>query len=292
MQIQFIKYSKVCLLASIGALVLGLILILTKGFSLGIDFAGGSEIQVRFTENVSEGKLRSFLKEQGFGEALVQSFGEENEILIRIQKTETQKIKFLSESFKQKWKGAQIRRVDSVGPQIGDELKKKGIIAVFYSLLLILIYLALRFDYKYAPSAVFCLFHDAILTMAVFSLFEREVNVQTLAGVLAIIGYSLNDTIVTFDRVRENAALYSRKKSFAEICNLSLNHVLSRTLLTSLTTLLAVGAMWFLTAGVIRDFAFTLGIGVFIGTYSSIYVAVPLTIFFDSIQKSKKASIQ
>ena len=142
--------------------------------------------------------------------------------------------------------GVEIRRVDSVGPQIGAELRKQGMLAVFYSLILILIYLVLRFDYRYAPSAVICLFHDAVITMWIFTVFDLVVNVQTLAALLAIIGYSLNDTIVTFDRIRENVDYFNKKESFLKICNRSINDVLSRTLLTSFTTMIAVGAMWFL----------------------------------------------
>ena len=286
MNFNFIRYSKIFLSISIGLTLLGLGLIAVKGFVLGIDFAGGNEIQIQFKENMPEtAELRSFLKQEGFEDTLVQSFGQGDEFLIRMKETGFKKVQALSKKIKERWENVEIRRVDSVGPQIGDELKKKGLLAMVYSLLLILIYLALRFDYQYAPSAVFCLFHDAIITLSVFSLFEREVNVQTLAGILAIIGYSLNDTIVTFDRVRENDSLYSRKESIPQICNRSLNDVLTRTLLTSLTTLMAVMAMWFLTSGVIKDFAFTLGIGVLVGTYSSIYVAVPLTIWLDQFKK-------
>jgi len=178
--------------------------------------------------------------------------------------------------------------VDSVGPQIGSELRKKGILAVFYSLIMILIYLAIRFDYKFAPAAVICLFHDAILTMWVFALFDLAVSVQTLAALLAIIGYSLNDTIVTFDRIRENGEYFGKKESFFMLCNRSINDVLSRTLLTSITTMMAIGVMWFYTDGVIKDFAFTLGVGVVIGTYSSIYVATPLTVSFHRLKSFVK----
>ena len=183
-----------------------------------------------------------------------------------------------------------IRRVDSVGPQIGSELKRNGVLAAFYCLLMILIYVGLRFDYKYAPGAVFCLFHDAIITLGIFSLFGREVNVQTLAAILTIIGYSLNDTIVNFDRVRENVTVY-RDHNFYTVMNRSLNDVLSRTLLTSVTTLLAVAAMYFLAGGVIRDFAFTLGIGIIVGTYSSIYVASPITLVMDRIQRNRREAM-
>ena len=286
MKFNFIKYSKTFLVASVILTLCGLALIVFKGFVLGIDFAGGNEIQIQFNEQIPNiAEIRSVLKEEGLGDASVQSFGEENEVLIRTKLDGMARVKTLSEEIQNHWKGAVIRRVDSVGPQIGSELKKKGILAICYSLLLILIYLALRFDYKYAPSAVFCLFHDSILTMAIFSLFNREVNVQTLASVLAIIGYSLNDTIVTFDRIRENVSIYSRKESFIQICNRSLNDVLSRTLLTSLTTMIAIVSMWFFTSGVIKDFSFTLAIGIFIGTYSSIYVATPLVIFLDQIKE-------
>jgi len=288
MRINFLKYSSFFLVVS-GILTLaGLTLIFTKGFRYGIDFAGGNEIQIQFQQMPPLEEIRKFLEEENYKNARVQSFGQDQEILIRMEESRLEKVTKLTAKMKDQWAGAEIRRVDSVGPQIGSELKRNGILAVCYSLLLILIYLGLRFDYNYAPAAVFCLFHDSILTMAVFSFFDREVNVQTLAAVLAIIGYSLNDTIVTFDRIRENVALYSRKENFSQICNRSLNDVLSRTLLTSFTTMMAVLAMWFLTSGVIKDFAFTLGIGVVIGTYSSIYVATPLTVRFQQLKSVVK----
>ena len=288
MRFNFLKYSSFFLTVSVLLTLAGLALIVTKGFRYGIDFAGGNEIQIQFQEMPDLEEIRNFLEEENYGSARVQSFGQEQEILIRMEEFQLEKVTMLTAKIKDRWTGAEIRRVDSVGPQIGSELKRNGILAVCYSLLLILIYLGLRFDYNYAPAAVFCLFHDSILTMAVFSLFGREVNVQTLAAVLAIIGYSLNDTIVTFDRIRENVDLYSRKESFVQICNRSLNDVFSRTVLTSITTMMAVSAMWFLTSGVIKDFAFTLGIGVVIGTYSSIYVATPLTVRFQQLKSLVK----
>ena len=288
MKFNFIKHSSFFLIISGLLTAVGLSLILTKGFRYGIDFAGGNEIQIQFQQMPALEEIRKFLADENYAGARVQSFGQDQEILIRMEESQLEKVTKLTAKIKDRWAGADIRRVDSVGPQIGSELKRNGILAVCYSLLLILIYLGLRFDYNYAPAAVLCLFHDSILTMAIFSLFEREVNVQTLAAVLAIIGYSLNDTIVTFDRIRENVSLYSKKENFAQICNRSLNNVLSRTLLTSMTTMLAVLAMWFLTSGVIKDFAFTLGIGVAIGTYSSIYVATPLVLRFQQLKSFVK----
>ena len=277
--------------------LLALVGIIWQGFNYGIDFAGGNEIQVRFQDVPSVESLRKYLSEKGFTKASVQSFGDENnEFLILTDnnsgemKQNADRLTTLVESLKTDFtkQGVEIRRVDSVGPQIGSELKQQGILAVFYSLILILIYLSLRFDYRFAPAAVVCLFHDAVITMWIFTLFDLVVNVQTLAALLAIIGYSLNDTIVTFDRIRENVEFFHKKESFLKICNRSINDVLSRTMLTSLTTMIAVGAMWFYTDGVIKDFAFTLGIGVIIGTYSSIYVATPLVVFIDHLQGKKK----
>ena len=280
--------------------LLALVWIVTNGLNYGIDFAGGNEVQVRFKSPPKVEELRKYVSEKGFSKPSVQTFGdEENEFLIFIENVDSEEeegknsaaIEGLIKSFKNDFseQGVEIRKVDSVGPQIGSELRKKGILAIFYSLIMILIYLAIRFDYKYAPAAVVCLFHDAVLTLWIFALFNLVVSVQTLAALLAIIGYSLNDTIVTFDRIRENGEYFGKKESFFKLCNRSINDVLSRTLLTSITTMVAVGVMWFYTDGVIKDFAFTLGVGVLIGTYSSIYVATPLVIFIDRFQKKRKA---
>ena len=285
-----------------------------QGFNYGIDFAGGHEVQLRFSSPPTVESLRAYIVKKGFLKPSVQTFGDDREFLILIGKGEdalgagdasgdvadqgrrhewvVHQVESLVTSLKQDFsgQGVEIRRVDSVGPQIGSELRTKGLLAVFYSLIMILIYVGLRFDYKFSPPAVICLFHDAVWTMWIFTVFNLVVNVQTLAALLAIIGYSLNDTIVTFDRIRENQGFFGKKMGFAALCNRSINDVLSRTLLTSLTTMLAVGVMWFFTDGVIKDFAFTLGIGVIVGTYSSIYVATPLVVFIHRLQQQKSLS--
>lgn len=293
LKINFLKPAKFLtpLSVMISFLALGSVLLL--GFTYGIDFAGGNEVQIRFNQAVTSGQITKTLEQAGINKSSVQQFGEENEFLVRVEASETeaennQNLETLTQTLKDQFlkEGAEILRVDSVGPQIGKELRRNGVLALIYSLLMILIYLSLRFDSKYAPSAVFCLFHDAIITMSLFSIFKFEVNVQTIAAVLAIIGYSLNDTIVTFDRIRENYLNLGKQKSFFDICNQSLNEVLSRTLLTSVTTLLAVLCMYIFTDGVIKDFAFTLIIGILIGTYSSIYIATPLLLFMDKVLKS------
>ena len=277
--------------ASIVLSFVALAMILIIGFSYGIDFMGGNEVQIRFQTPVTSATLKQVLNKEGFKNPVVQKFGSEEEFLIRVEVLENEQennkqLKLLKEILGNNFEkqGIEIRRIDSIGPQIGRELRRNGILALVYSLLMILIYLGLRFDTKYAPAAVLCLFHDAMITMSLFSIFQWEVNVQTLAAILAIIGYSLNDTIVTFDRIRENYVISGTKKSFFNICNQSLNEVLSRTLLTSVTTLMAVLAMYFYADGVIRDFAFTLSLGILIGTYSSIYIATPLLLFMNKFQ--------
>lgn len=314
---DFLSAAKTLTPLSIICSFAALVCVIMLGFTYGIDFAGGNEIQARFEKHATAGQIREALKKAGIVNPVVQLIDSletasdskkieetstpnaSKEFLIRVEVMDneaanTENLQSLQKTLKEEFQNTSILRVDSVGPQIGKELRQKGLLAVFYSLLMILIYLGIRFDLLYAPSAVFCLFHDTAITLSVFSLLGLEVSVQTLAAVLAIIGYSLNDTIVTFDRIRENQMIYSDKKSFSQICNQSLNDVLSRTLLTSMTTLLAVGAMWYFADGVIKDFAFTLAIGVIIGTYSSVFVATPLLFymnrlpFFRKLQQSVK----
>ena len=292
----FMKVAPAFSIASLALIIICTGIIMGRGFKYGIDFAGGTEVQVQFASKPPVGEIRSFL-EDVVGSVMVQSFGEENEVLIRMQMAEgasekevneknNERIKSVTSGLVEKFSlgNESIRRVDSVGPQIGAELKTKGMLAIIYSLIMILIYVGLRFDYKYAPGAVICLFHDAVITLGIFSLLGKEVNVQILAAILTIIGYSLNDTIVNFDRIRENEVVF-KGKDLNFIVNRSINDVLSRTLLTSVTTLLAVIALWTFAGGVIEDLAFTLGIGVVVGTYSSIYVASPLVILTDKLSK-------
>ncbi len=280
------------------AVAASLVLFATKGFNYGIDFAGGTEVQVKFQSDVEAQKIRSFTNDLGYPSASVQSFGDDNEYLIRteakgrtadeINKLAEQTAKAISSGLLTSFAEMkpEIRRVDTVGPQVGEELKRNGILAAFYSLIAILLYVSLRFDYKFAPGAVLCLFHDAIVTLGLFSLLGKEVNVQTMAAILTIIGYSLNDTIINFDRVRENIPIY-KKKPLALVINRSVNDVISRTILTSFTTMIAVVALYIFADGVIRDLAFTLGIGIIVGTYSTMYVASPLVLLFDKAEPTK-----
>ncbi len=276
--------------------ILALGVIFIKGFNYGIDFSGGAEVQVKFEKDVPVSDLRNLTEELGFRSASVQSFGYENEYLIRTQAeaegtdeeintAATATTKALADGIVTRFKefSPDIRRVDTVGPQVGTELKRNGLLSVFYSLILILIYIALRFDYKYAPASVIGLLNDAIITMGIYAALGTELNIQTLAAILTVIGYSLNDTIINFDRIRENIPAF-KGKPLALVINRSLNDVISRTMLTSLTTLMAIITLYYIAGGVIKDLAFTLGVGVIVGTFSTLYVAAPLVIWADKIQ--------
>ena len=296
---KFLDKAKYLVPLSVLVTFFGLFEMAYTGLNYGIDFAGGTELQIQYSNPVDVGAVRTVLSEAGYEKATVQALGDENEVLVRVQslqgKTDKETnelqnamIAKLTSDLSQKIpnNSAEIRRVDSVGPQVGDELKRNSLLAAFYSLFLILVYIGFRFDFKYAPGAVFCLIHDAIITMSIFAIFGREVNVQTLASVLTLIGYSLNDTIVTFDRIRENEKLY-RGESFIGIANRAINDMLSRTILTGITTELAVIALFYFSDGVIQQIAFTLMVGILIGTYSSIFVAAPMVVIMDRLEEKR-----
>ena len=301
---DFLGVAKYITGLSMVLVVVSLVIIFAKGLNYGVDFAGGIEVQAQFGQSVDATHVRKFMSELGFPHANVQSLGDKNEYLIHVESVEgkseaetnqyiqttIEKIKKgLAETYAKE--GATIRQVSTVGPQVGAELRRNGILAAFYCLLLILIFVGLRFDYRYAPGAVFCLFHDAIITVGIYSLFNWEFTTQTMAAVLTIIGYSLNDTIVIFDRIRENQHLH-RDKDIYWVSNRSINETLSRTILTYMITYLTVASMFFFADGVIHDFSVAMMIGMFLGAYSTVYVATPLMLVLDHYQKWKKRQLQ
>jgi preprotein translocase subunit SecF len=300
--IDFVKYIGIWSLISGGLTVVSLILIFTKGLNYGIDFKGGTEVQVKYSQPVPAEEVRSFAESEGFRSPSVQQFGsgEASEYLIRLEaitgRTDKETNEALKESIakiqngiKTKWPTAEIRRIDTVGPQVGSQLRRNGILAVFYSLLCILIYVGLRFDYKFAPGAVICLFHDSVVTLGVLCLLGKEVNVQIMAAVLTIIGYSLNDTIIVYDRIRETFHKF-QGRPLGELINKSINDMLNRTILTSLTVFLATLSLYLYAGGVIEEFAFAMLIGIILGTYSSIYVASPFILLLDKWKKAPQAT--
>ena len=290
--IKFMKIKRLTLLISSFLFLLSLISIFTKGLNLGIDFTGGSLIEVRFEEKISLNNLRSEMNNLDLGEIQLQTIGEENDVVIRVQDknndaiTQTKTIEVIKNSLKDK--SVEYRRTEFVGPKVGGELVNAGIIAVIFSLIGILFYIWLRFQWNFAIGAIIALIHDVILTLGFFSVLQLEFNLATVAAVLTIAGYSINDTVVIYDRIRETMRKY-KQITFDEIINLALNGTLSRTLMTSLTTLLALTALFIFGGVVISSFIIALIWGVFIGTYSSLYVASPLLIF---LKTDKRVSEQ
>ena len=253
----------------------------SKGLNLGIDFTGGTLVEVGYTETVGLDKVRQSFNNSDFSDAVIQYFGSAKEILIRIPPQQglnsadiSSKILDLisADNF-----NAEMRRVEFVGPQVGEELKEDGGLAMLYALLCIMFYVALRFQMRFSVGAVAALIHDVIITLGFFSITRFNFDLTILAALLAVIGYSLNDTIVVFDRVRENFRKI-RDKTPVDVFNISLNQTLSRTLMTSFTTLLVLLALFFLGGEIIHGFAMALIFGVLIGTYSSIYIASPVTL--------------
>ncbi len=261
--------STVLILASLGSLVV-------RGLAFGIDFTGGTLIEVAYPQAADLAEVRGLLADAGFPDAQVQHFGTAREVLVRVAPRKSQASAQISEqildALRSKVPGVEMRRVEFVGPQVGEELTEQGGLAMLYALIGILIYVALRFEYRFSVGAVAALVHDVIITLGVFSAFQVEFDLTVLAAILAVIGYSLNDTIVVFDRIRENFRRM-RKGSPDHIMNVSINQTLSRTMMTSLTTLLVLVALFTLGGEIIHSFALALLVGVVVGTYSSIFVA-------------------
>jgi preprotein translocase subunit SecF len=256
-----------------------LLLLFTKGLNYGIDFTGGAEIQLKVPQTWTIGKLREALEAGDLHHVKVQQIGDAaaSQYLVKAQGDE-QSLNKVADQVKQALTkaapegGFELQRVDVVGPAAGSSLRMSGFLSMFYALLIILIYVTFRFDYRYSPGAIMALVHDSLLTLGVFILTQKQFDLQILAALLALIGYSNNDTIIVFDRVRETA-LKHKEWSIEKVVNRAINETLGRTLLTSLNTFLAVFALWLFGGKVIEDFAFTLMVGIIVGAYSSIFIA-------------------
>ncbi len=277
LNIDFMSKRRLALIFSAVALATAILSVIVQGLNLGIDFTGGTLVEVGYKEPVELAKVRETLSSGGFNEATVQHFGTPKDVLIRLapsaDEDNAEQSNRAFDALEQAAAGeAELRRVEFVGPQVGDELSEDGGLAMLYALIGILIYVALRFEYRFALGAVIALVHDVLFTIGLFSLFQVEFDLPVLAAVLAVIGYSLNDTIVVYDRIRENFRKM-RKGTPQQIINTSLNQTLARTLVTSLTTLLVLFALLIFGGEIIHGFALALIIGVVIGTYSSIYIA-------------------
>lgn len=280
-QFNFMGMRKVTSIVSASLIIFSISTLSYQGLNLGIDFTGGTLVEVGYPEAVNLDKLRQSFSDSEFNDVAIQYFGSAKEILIRIPAQQglnsadvSSKLLDLlsSNNF-----SAEMRRVEFVGPQVGEELREDGGLAMLYALLCIMVYVAFRFQMRFSVGAVSALIHDVIITLGFFSITRFNFDLTILAALLAVIGYSLNDTIVVFDRVRENFRKI-RGKTPVEVFNISLNQTLSRTLMTSFTTLLVLIALFLLGGEIIHGFSMALIFGVLIGTYSSIYIASPVTL--------------
>lgn len=286
--IDFISKHMIAFGVSLLIMVGSIWLIASKGLNFGIDFTGGTLIEIKVTQSQPLSSLRSDLNNLGLGAVSIQEFGSEEDLLIRLpaidespdaQQAAIDKVRsYLLSQFGAEGAGIEFRRVEFVGPQVGSELIKAGTYAVLFSMLGILAYIWFRFEWQFGVAAVIALVHDAIATIGFFALTGMEFNLSTVAAVLMIAGYSINDTVVVFDRVRENMRKF-KKKLLKDLLNRSVNQMLARTLLTSITTLLALIALWSFGGEVIRGFVTALIFGILIGTYSSTFVAAPILMY-------------
>ena len=275
--INFMNKRKLAMVFSFLLLIISIGSLTTKGLNLGIDFTGGYLIEAGYQDDVNLDQVRTALADADFSDAQVQNFGSSKDIIVRIAPRENINKATIGDNILSVLKTTSeqevsMRRLEFVGPQIGDELRDDGGIALLVALGGILIYISLRFQLKSAVGAILALVHDVVITIGIFSLLEMEFDLSVLASILAVIGYSLNDTVVVLDRIRETFRNV-RKMTSEDILNISINQTLSRTLVTSLTTLLVLFALFFFGGEIIHGFAFALIIGVIIGTYSSIYIA-------------------
>ncbi len=287
--LDFVGKRFLALILSGILLLASVFLIATKGLNFGIDFTGGTVIEIKTEEPLDLAELRGELNTLELGAISIQEFGSPDDLLIRLpqqqsadddgqaQKDAIEAVRgFLDENHAP----VDYRRVEFVGPQVGEELKRQGVLAVLFSLFGILAYVWFRFEWQFGVASIVALAHDALLTIGLFALTQMEFNLSTVAAILMIAGYSINDTVVVFDRIRENLRKY-KKKPLPELFNLSVNQMLSRTLITSVTTLLALIALYVFGGEVIRGFIYALIFGIVIGTYSSVFVASPLLMFLN-----------
>jgi preprotein translocase subunit SecF len=277
--VDFIGKRRIALVLSLLTIGVGLAsLVMHGGPRYSIDFTGGSLVQVQFTETVAVDNVRSVLQEVGFGGAEIQRFGAPNEMLVRIPDTgDETAMGTVKDALQARWPDMELRREEKVGPKIGGELRSAALQAIVLALSLILVYITVRFEFRFAVAAIVALVHDVLITLGAFSIAEHEVSLAVVAAFLTIVGYSLNDTIVVFDRIRENLRIPS-KEPYEAILNRSVNQSLSRTVITSGTTLVVVAVLLAFGGEVLRDFAFALTVGIVVGTYSSIFVATPLLV--------------
>jgi len=287
--IQFNKLYNQLNIVSLILIIFSLILLSFKGLNYGVDFKGGTLIEIRAEAGSSKiSSIRDSFNQMNLGDVSVKNFGNETDYIVKFEKQNSNDPKFI-DNIKTKLSSSignvDFRRVENVGPKVSAELLKSGIIAIALSLAAMLLYIWIRFEWQFSLGAILALFHDVIITLGIFSLFSLEINLSIVAAVLTIVGYSMNDTVVIFDRVRENLKKYADIKIF-ELTNISINETLSRTIITSITTLLALLSIYLFGGEILKGFSLAMILGVIFGTYSSIYIANPILVMLKVSQKT------
>ena len=288
--IPFNLFYKKFNILSLILIAVSLLLLLFKGLNYGVDFKGGTLIELRTTDKtISITELRKSFTEMNLGDVSVKNFGNENDFIIKFEKKDNLEENFIvnlkNELKKDIGDSFNFRRVESVGPKVSSELLKSGILAIALSLGAMLIYIWIRFEWQFSLGAIAAIFHDVIVTLGFFSILNLEINLSIVAAVLTIVGYSMNDTVVIFDRVRENLRKFSDIEIF-DLTNISINETLSRTIITSATTLLALLSIFIFGGEILKGFSFAMILGVIVGTYSSIYIANPILVILKVTQKT------
>ena len=288
-EISFNKFYKPFNILSIILIILSILLLTFKGLNYGVDFKGGTLIELRTDlDSANISKIRDSFNQMNLGDVSVKNFGNETDFIVKFEKQNSNDPKFI-DNLKNKLSSSigavDFRRVENVGPKVSAELLQSGIIAIGLSLAAMLIYIWIRFEWQFSLGAIIALFHDVIITLGIFSLFSLEINLSIVAAVLTIVGYSMNDTVVIFDRVRENLRKFADIKIY-ELTNISINQTLSRTIITSATTLLALLSIFFFGGEILKGFSLAMILGVVFGTYSSIYIANPVLVFLKVSQRT------
>lgn len=291
---DFIKNSRITYVISVVVILVGLTSIIFQGFNLGIDFAGGSLLQIKFDKPVSTTEVRNVLREFNLSQSTIQNLSK-SEFLIRTEKIDSEQRKEILTILKENLTNLEVLRVETVGPVIGENLKKLAFYALLFAFIGIILYITIRFEFKFSIVSILALIHDCLIVLGIFSLLQKEITISIVAAVLTIVGYSLNNTIVVLDRLRENIKLKTREP-FDNLINMSINQSLSRTINTALTTIIPILALYFFGGNILSDFALALFIGMVAGTYSSIFIASPLLLEWNKIfrihQKSSTMSVK
>ena len=289
-KINFSKFFNVANIFSLLAVIISILFLFFKGLNYGVDFKGGTLLEIRIeNKNIQIQDVRESLNIPELGDVNVKQFGIEGDFLIKFEKNANENEKFITDlknNISKKIASAvNFRRVETVGPKVSGELLKQGVTAIILALSAMLFYIWIRFEWQFSLGSIIALIHDVVITLGIFSILSFEVNLSIVAAVLTIVGYSMNDTVVIFDRIRENLLKYSKLKT-NEIADISVNETLSRTVITSLTTLLALFSIFILGGEILKGFSFAMILGVIIGTYSSIFVASPVLNYFKVTQKT------